>query len=389
MVATPPKAALKADLGKRGITQPRGSQAAQRWALLSQARKITTRKSLRTCGLFSAEGEVKVSLNERGHASVSGVHTCGSKLCPVCSARTSAKQLAALERAADKLLQGESCAVFVTLTLPHRMGDDLGTLIDALQAAWNASMSGRGGKVWREFGKTHYLRALDYTFGNNGHHPHYHAVVFFDRVLTSDDLYWLDMDLRQRWERSIRKTLGRDCVHAAVKLDLVREGAQGGVGAVVRYVGKALTGVLLESLWSQGKAGSVGGRTIWEILRDSETKGWCESLWRDLENGFHKRRWLVCSQGLLALGEDEEEQPDLEEEFETQEEENSVLLSGALWRTINRQGRVSAFLADFENKGLQPDVWKRWRFLCSLSLERKGAPVGFWAQMLSQALSSI
>ena len=144
-----PEAPQNGNLGNRGISQPKGlgSASAKRWELLRVARTVTERKSLRTCGLFAADGTVSIKLNEKGNASVSGVHTCGSKLCPVCQSRDAAAQLSKLERAAGKLMTGAGCAVFVTLTLPHSQGDDLGELVDALQSAWNASFSGRGGKL--------------------------------------------------------------------------------------------------------------------------------------------------------------------------------------------------------------------------------------------------
>ena len=364
-----PEAPQNGTLGKRGITQPKGlgSASAKRWELLRVARSVTERKSLRTCGLFAADGTVRVKLNEKGHASVSGVYTCGSKLCPVCQSRDAASQLSKLERAAGKLMTGAGCAVFITLTLPHSREDDLGELVDALQSAWNASFSGRGGKLWKDAGRTHYLRALDYTHGQkNGHHPHYHAVFFFSSQLSPDDLLWLELDLRTRWNRSIKRTTGRDCAAQAVKVDLVRERGDGeGAAAVVRYAGKALTGVMLESLWSQSK--TIGGRTVWEILAGAETKERDRKLWRELEAGFYRRRWLVCSQGLLSLGEDDGEM-EAGDEDETEEEPSLIELSQSLWRAINRARLVGAFLTCCETNESNPVRWSFWRELCDLSL---------------------
>jgi len=363
----PAESPASSSLGKRGINQPTplGSAAARRWELLRIARQVTTRKSMRTCGLFAADGVVKVKRNERGHASVSGVHTCGSKLCPVCQSRDAAAQLAKLERAASKLMDGAGCAVFVTLTLPHQHGDDLGELLDHLQAGWNASFSGRGGKLWKDAGRTHYLRALDYTHGQNGHHPHYHAVFFFSSVLSTDDLYWLELDLRTRWNRSIKRSSGRDCAVQAVKVDLVR--GEGGTEKVVRYAGKALTGVMLESLWSQGK--THGGRTLWEILAGAETSTRDELLWKELEDGFYKRRWLVTSRGLLDLGEEEDElDPTEEDELDPTDDPTLVELSQSLWVAINRARLVGVFLTHFETREQNPKRFEVWDELCAMSL---------------------
>lgn len=364
----------EADLGKKGTSQPSG--ASQRWHLLSVARQVTTRKSLRTCGLYSPEGEVRVDLTEKGTASVSGLHTCGSKICPVCNARESAKQIHQVERAASKLLTGRGCSVMLTLTLPHQRGDDLADLLDVLQAAWNAALSGRGGRVWKGYGRTHYLRALDYTHGVNGHHPHFHAVMFFDRLLEEDDLYWLELDVRGRWERAIKRLTGRDCVRAAVRLEHVR-GEEDGVRSVVRYVGKSLTGALLDAVWSQSK--TTGGRTIWQILASAETNAHDQALWRECEAGFHKRRWFVASQGLLALGEEEKEE---DQEDDQGEKESLVTLSDRLWRHLNRVRLVGEFLSALEQHQASPERWSRWRFLCDLSVV---SPSEDWTRLVSSA----
>ena len=345
-------------LGNRGISQP-GSPAAQRWDLLGVARRVTSRKSLRTCGLYSPDGQVAVTLTERGSASVSGLHTCGSKLCPVCNARESGSQIATVQRAAAKLLTGKGCAVMLTLTIPHQRGDDLGEQLDALQGAWNASLSGRGGKVWKSYGRTHYLRALDYTHGENGHHSHIHSLHFIDRLLTEEDLYWLEMDVRVRWERAVKRLTGRDCVRAAVKLEAVR-GEVEGLTAVVRYVGKALTGALLDAVWSQGK--TLGGRTIWQILSTAERNPRDRALWKEIETGFYKRRWFVASRGLLALGEDEKEESESESE-----RESLVTLSDKLWRVLNQARQVGVFLRACEKHEEESKNWERWKLLCELS----------------------
>ena len=350
-------------LESRGTSQP--TPAAQRWELLGTARRVTSRKSLRTCGLYSPEGQVAVSLTERGSASVSGLHTCGSKLCPVCNARESGSQIAKVQKAAAKLLTGKGCAVMLTLTIPHQRGDNLAKLLDALQGAWNASLSGRGGKVWKSYGRTHYLRALDYTHGENGHHPHYHAVFFFDRLLTEQDLFWLELDVRGRWERAVKRLTGRSCVSAAVKLEAVR-GAKDGVSAIVRYVGKALTGALLEAVWSQSK--THGGRTIWNILSTAETNPRDRALWKEIEAGFYKRRWFVASRGLLVLAEDEEKDQAGEDETER---DSLVILSDKLWRVLNRHRQVGSFLRACEQHQAEPEKWKRWRLMCELSLTRQ------------------
>jgi hypothetical protein len=284
--------------------------------------------------------------------------------------------MAKLERAATKLLEDGGSALFLTLTIPHDRGSDLGDLVTALQKAWSASMSGQGGKVWKRYGRTHYLRALDYTHGSNGHHPHYHAVIFMDGVVSDEDLYWLEFDLRTRWSRSVKKSTGRDCVHQAVHV----KRSEGGATEVVRYAGKALTGMLLEAVWSQSK--DLGGRTVWDVLRGAESSTRDQALWKELEAGFYRRRWLVCSQGLLDLGEESEELED--EDSDELERESLVELSSGFWRAINRAGVVGLFLSSCESHSTRPKRWKVWKELCDLSLEVMEPPD--WPEWVEAAL---
>jgi hypothetical protein len=362
-----PGRAPEASLGKQRDNSAQGSGSARRWALMATARRVTSRKSLRTCGLYSPEGLVSVSLTEKGSVSVGGLHTCGSRgMCPICSARLAGEQVAKLQVAAEKILTGDRSAVMLTLTLPHQAGDDLAWLLDALQSSWNATISGQGRKVLKSYGLIHYLRGLDYTQGKNGHHPHYHSVLFFDRVLTDDDVWWLECDLRGRWERAIKRATGRDCAQAGLKLEAVR-GHQAGVRSVVTYCGKALTGALLESLWSQSKT-SGKGRTLWEVLSSSGENEKDAKLWRELEVGFHKRRWFVCSRGLLALGEPSEEEASQAPELEAPEREPLVVLADRLWRAIASASLTPAFLLACENHEDDQAGFSRWRDLCERSL---------------------
>lgn len=379
-VAEIPRTPASTELGKQRDNSAQGSGAVRRWALMATARRVTSRKSLRTCGLYSPEGEVSVSLTERGSASVSGLHTCGSRgMCPICSARLAGEQVAKLQRSAAKLLTGERSALMLTLTLPHQRGDDLGWLLDALQSSWNATLSGQGRKVLKSYGQIAYMRGLDYTHGENGHHPHYHSVLFFDRVLTEDDLWWLECDLRGRWERAIKRATGRDCVKAGLKLEAVR-GDEEGVRSVVTYCGKALTGALLESLWSQSKT-SGKGRTIWEVLASADENERDAKLWRELEVGFHKRRWFVCSRGLLEIGEPSEEDNCEAPELEARDRIPLVVLADSLWRAIASVSLTPAFLLACENHEEDPEAFARWKDLCDRSLVVRW---GDWTEALHE-----
>ena len=74
----------------------------------------------------------------------------------------------------------------------------------------------------------------------------------------------------------------------------------------------------------------------------------------------------LSAQGLLDLGEEEDELKNGEED---ELEENSLIqLSQSLWRAINRARLVGAFLTCCETSETNPVRFRFWQELCDLSL---------------------
>lgn len=70
---------------------------------------------------------------------------------------------------------------FVTLTIPHGIGDDLHDTLARLSAALKRMSSDntfRRHKAQCEVEIVGYIRAQEVTYGDNGWHPHYHLLVF-------------------------------------------------------------------------------------------------------------------------------------------------------------------------------------------------------------------
>lgn len=388
-------AAQSPSLGNKGASAPDGVTRAPdkaplkrhgRWWMLRQARRITQRKSLRCCGLYAAAKDKAVSIVRSGkkgdELAVRGVLRCGSMICPVCSHGKQVERLGQVQRASKKLIEKGYTALFLTLTIPHKKEDELGFLLDGLQRAWRLTFSGRAGKLQKGRGLKHYLRCLDLTHGQNGFHPHYHVILFFDHKLTDDDLFWFEMEIRHRWGRAIEKTTGKTIVSRGVRFDYPEEGD---VDAVSTYAMKlqALTGAGMEALLSQTKEGKDGGRTIWEILRDYGRKGEARdaAIWRDMENATHRRRWVVTSQGFLELAEEDDD------ELQEQEEVEPLLeLAAVLWRALccrELEGRLFDAVLEMDGGKVTQD-WLIFSRLASLSLARPHISCGDWITELSQ-----
>ena len=101
-------------------------------------------------------------------------------------------------------------------------------------------------------------------------------------------------------------------------------------------------------------------------MADAEENERDQILWRELEDGFHKRRWFVASRGLLAIGEEAEGED--EDENEPEEREHLVVLADQLWRAIASAGLTGAFLIACENHERDVLTFSRWRFVCDLSM---------------------
>jgi hypothetical protein len=83
----------------------------------------------------------------------------------------------------------------MTLTLQHKMGDDLSELIAALKSSWRKTKSGA---PWvrqvEKMGLEHYVTSIEFTYGQHGWHPHLH-VLFFVAPGRSDS----DLEVFREW----------------------------------------------------------------------------------------------------------------------------------------------------------------------------------------------
>lgn len=368
----PPKAERPegARLDNRGLTQPRREQiaptaspASRRWALLDQLRKVTGRKSHRMCARYTIDGDAEVGRRAAtktkvckktgrrtqepdGHrASVSNVIMCGSALCPVCNARKRAGQLEALASSTEHV---EGSVLLLTFTVPHDKKTPLADMLDAMSKAWNSSMSARQKRAWEGLGMVGWVRSLDYTYGKNGHHPHYHAILYFSEQVDREawELVWYDT--RHRWSNSIERSLGR-------RPDNKGQHAQQAEDrdAVRKYALKAMA---MDALWSESK--DLGGDTMWQVLASTIQGPEKRRVWDEIETATYRRRWVTAG-GCVSLTMPE---PDDDTDDETDDDTEAVLLVPRdLWGWLVVGGLVPRLLSDVERG--DPVRLDRWRAL--------------------------
>src|SRR5262245_10481983 len=112
-----------------------------------------------------------------GQARYRGRMVCGTQACPVCGPKIRWRRPQETETALARYLETGGGAVMVALTAPHRRGNDLGEMWDALTAAWRSITTGRHRAGLRErFGHRRTIRATEVTHARHGWHVHQHPV---------------------------------------------------------------------------------------------------------------------------------------------------------------------------------------------------------------------
>lgn len=129
--------------------------------------------------------------------------------CPICTARVMEKRrqriAAALDALADKYF-----AFSITCTIPHFRFQSCHEVTDLLYQTWYRfnSMKSASGKraktqfiepVQKFFSKIkHFVRVAEYTWGQNGWHPHFHFIFWTD-FASAKDIIELQPQLQRTW----------------------------------------------------------------------------------------------------------------------------------------------------------------------------------------------
>lgn len=174
---------------------------AERFALLAEGRRLLLNegrqegyrwhhKIHRTAGCHHIpHGKIHVHHStQHNRAFYSGVQVCGSVWgCPVCAAKVSERRRLEVEQAVDWAWQNGYQPVMVTLTFPHQDEDDLDELLDRQADALRRL---RQGKPWskakRRWGYQGCIRALEFTHGQHGWHPHTHELWLVRRDVDAE-----------------------------------------------------------------------------------------------------------------------------------------------------------------------------------------------------------
>lgn len=277
---------------------PVGSQRRDlRIRLRSLLRIVTQVTRCARCGRGVLGSAVGVKIND-GVAHFSGLETCGSIwFCPVCQAKIRVRRGDEIAAGAANHLAAGGDLKWLTATLRHDEGDTLartlGLITDGWRALWTGSQSTTDR---RRYGSMGHIAVKEVTHGGNGWHPHVHAVVFLERVITAEEHFEWWCRLRDRWDRFLLKSGWQACdPRYGLRFDFVNLDR---TQALAAYLAKLQDGKGLgnEAARLDLKSGRNGSRTPLQILADFGTWGNARDLdlWHEYEQampGVNAIRW--------------------------------------------------------------------------------------------------
>jgi hypothetical protein len=310
------------------------SARAERWALKSEVNRLLPGDRVSKCMVLRApipgrglsQIEVHKGLNH-GKAFYHGLMACGSVwTCPVCAAKIAERRRVELKEAVKNAMNQRLGVHFVTLTVPHGIGDDLHDTLARLSVALKSmSCDGtfRRRKKQCEVEIVGFIRAQEVTYGGNGWHPHYHLIVFTREATCGSSV--IQYLYSGAWQRA--------CVKAGLPEPHPEHGCtvQDGRFAAL-YVSK--WGIEDEMTKANAKRGKRHGLSPWGLIRASLDGNAPEiapepaaALFRLYAHAFKGRRQLHWSVGLRAKLLPEQVELSDQQIVERPDDERAVLLA--------------------------------------------------------------
>lgn len=304
---------------------------------------------------IDASKAVSVRYNEkREKAHYDNVQRCGSVwTCPFCARKITEGRRSEMKAAVDGWQRNGGYVYLVTLTNSHHKGDNLNDLLKGQAKAKIKLFEARKVKeMMKALGCVGRITATEVTYGDNGWHPHYHLLVFFDHQINPEALQSF---LAIEWIEACRK--------AKLKLPSLEHGVDVQKGKRLSdYVAK--WGLEEEMTKGHLKKGKKDSLTPFDLLRQSEENPHYRHLFRQFADAFKGKQQLHWTKGLKALLQvsnrtDEE----LAEETEKESIEINEIAT-QIWRLVLkykiRGEYLNACKADYLDRGDRVDklIWK-------------------------------
>ena len=251
-----------------------------------------------------------------GMAHFSGTERCSSIwACPVCSSVIRAERAREIDQAVNAHHDAGGAALFVTLTIRHKTRDPLKQSLEAVLGSWRKLLQGgawvgtkRTEGMRDRYGVVGYIRSTEITYGDNGWHPHIHAVILLSEDLSEDAVERFGDEVHGHWARHVQKVTGRMPTrdHGIDVQKLDKEGK-----VIGQYLSKMQDEGTKEKKWGVSaelartdvKHGRGGSFVPFELLdRDHEySEAQRYVLWSEYAKATRGRRAITWSRGLKDL----------------------------------------------------------------------------------------
>lgn len=244
-----------------------------------------------------ASKSIFVRYNEkRNKAHFDNLQRCGGIwTCAVCAHQITEGRRDELKIAMDNARAKGWFVYMVTFTNRHHVGDSLRDLLQGQEKAFKKMWARREQVqgVLKKLGYVGRIRATEVTYGDNGWHPHYHILFFFDHEINVQGLQSL---FAYEWQRA--------CIKSGMKAPSLDRGVDVKKGkAVDSALGDYLAKWGLEHEMTKGhtKKGKKNGLTPFDLLRQSVDNPKYRALFKQFADVFKGQRQLYWSDGLKAL----------------------------------------------------------------------------------------
>lgn len=286
------------------------------------------------------DGNVGIRVSE-GRAGFAGLVSCGSVwVCPVCQCKIMARRALEIGLVVAGATAEEIPVGFFTLTSKHKRRDSLAKSWDAVAGGWSRVAAGKGWALDRQnFGIVGYVRAVEVTDGENGWHPHVHALIPA-HGLDNETIDELGDSMWNRWSSGVQKAGALAPLSKASDWQLVGGDLSGTKLGEYLAKGAGAAGALgMELTMTQSKVARARHSThsVWEILQqaiDGEVAGLAR--WWEWEQASKGRRQIAWSRGIRARFALEAEKTDDEVAAEEvgSDDDTVVVITSAGWCTL-------------------------------------------------------
>ena len=276
---------------------------------------------------------------ERKRASYGGLMVCGMRwVCPVCAAKITEKRRREVSSGLENWQGG---SFMIAYTLQHTRENKLTDLRVILNDSFRKMQQSRS---WRNlkavYGVVGQISSQEITWGENGWHPHKHALMLTERKVFQDDLLEIEEIISYEFRQQIWKNGGYSHPEYGVKLSI------GDTKQMGDYVGKGEWGTPEELTKSGFKHGRKDNLSPFELaLWASSGDAYPIYLFREYAESMKGVKQLVYSRGLRSRLNMEIEKDDVE--LSQDHNEESLLLAQIgrdIWQAVCKKGLRSDLL---------------------------------------------